>query len=53
MALCFTASSAVHAWEFVCDLLAVISSISHFFSELVSVVARQVVVHFRATRISV
>jgi hypothetical protein len=30
-ALCYTAGSAVHAWEFVYDLSAVISTVSHLF----------------------
>jgi hypothetical protein len=37
MALCFTASSAVHVWEFVHDFpAAIFSSISHLFSVTVS-----------------
>jgi hypothetical protein len=56
MALCFTASGAIHAWEFVYHLSEVGSSYQLHYQfvllQLVSSVVRHSAVNFRATCIS-
>jgi hypothetical protein len=51
--ICFTAGSAVHAWEFLYGLAAVIISVRHFSQlQLMGSVVRHGAVYFRAMRIS-